>query len=609
MVKTFFHSILSIFFTSMEVLGKQNIPAHGPVIFTGNHMNQFVDGAVILVTNPRRVGFLVAEKSMKKRIVGDFAALCGSIPVARPQDKAVKGAGKLYFDRFKVVGQGTQFTKMKSGDRVRPSKSAESYRFKSVVSDTEAYMQEDEGGAESPLIEYCQGAAGGTDYDVLEFVDQAQMFDSVHAALANGQCLGIFPEGGSHDRTDLLPLKAGVAAIALGALEKHDINVPIVPVGLTYFRGHRFRGRLVVEFGQPIYVSKEVSNTYSQSKRLAYGALLEQVASGMRSVIVTAPDYSSLKLIHTFRRLYQRSSTSMSTKVKQDLARRWSAGYRLLKEQYRDESGEVAFPQEIQDLLHKVEAYQEALDRWGLRDYQLQHTHLQLSYSKMLYIFLHGFIILGLSSIPTLFLNLPVGLAANYWAYTEAKKDLQASRVKIKARDVLLSKKILFSLVAVPILWVTYALLLLAFSGWEARTVLVLFLCCPIFSYIGVMGMEASIVDLKDLRPAFLRLLPSFKQHAEALPQQRESLQVEVRAMVKKYGPSLGALYFDKTDAWDPANKLIAESELEGEGEGAERDGERGGVNMDHKLASSIATTFDDNDADDQHAVDLKKEE
>lgn len=29
--------------------------------------------------------------------------------------------------------------------------------------------------------------------------------------------MGIFPEGGSHDRTDLLPLKAGVAVIALEA--------------------------------------------------------------------------------------------------------------------------------------------------------------------------------------------------------------------------------------------------------------------------------------------------------------------------------------------------------------------------------------------------------
>ncbi len=40
---------------------------------------------------------------------------------------------------------------------------------------------------------------------------------------------------------DLLPLKAGIASIAFGVLEKHGISVPIVPVGLNYFRGHRFR--------------------------------------------------------------------------------------------------------------------------------------------------------------------------------------------------------------------------------------------------------------------------------------------------------------------------------------------------------------------------------
>mmetsp|Transcript_3410 Transcript_3410/g.5311 ORF Transcript_3410/g.5311 Transcript_3410/m.5311 type:complete len:291 (-) Transcript_3410:1420-2292(-) len=207
MTKTFFHSILSIFFSSMEVLGKQNIPAHGPVIFTGNHMNQFVDGAVILVTNPRRVGFLVAEKSMKKRIIGDFAAACGAIPVARPQDKAKKGVGRLYFDGYKVVGEGTEFTKLGTGDKIRPGKSADVYKFKTIVSDTEGILTPEAAGEGSPINEDCQGVNNFSDYQILEFVDQSKMFDYVHAALANGQCLGIFPEGGSHDRTDLLPLK------------------------------------------------------------------------------------------------------------------------------------------------------------------------------------------------------------------------------------------------------------------------------------------------------------------------------------------------------------------------------------------------------------------
>ncbi len=36
-------------------------------------------------------------------------------------------------------------------------------------------------------------------------------------SLSRGACICLFPEGGSHDRSDLLPLKAGVAVMALTA--------------------------------------------------------------------------------------------------------------------------------------------------------------------------------------------------------------------------------------------------------------------------------------------------------------------------------------------------------------------------------------------------------
>jgi hypothetical protein len=52
----------------------------------------------------------------------------------------------------------------------------------------------------------------------------------------------LFPEGGSHDRTELLPLKAGFAIMALGTVAAHP-GAPlfIVPTGLYYFRAHAFR--------------------------------------------------------------------------------------------------------------------------------------------------------------------------------------------------------------------------------------------------------------------------------------------------------------------------------------------------------------------------------
>ena len=54
-------------------------------------------------------------------------------------------------------------------------------------------------------------------------------------------CSGIFPEGGSHDQTHILTLKNGLAKMTLSTMSKYpDLDVQIIPVGLNYYRGHRF---------------------------------------------------------------------------------------------------------------------------------------------------------------------------------------------------------------------------------------------------------------------------------------------------------------------------------------------------------------------------------
>ena len=139
-----------------------------------------------------------------------------------------------------------------------------------------------------------------------------------------------------------------------------------------------------------------------------------------------------------------------------------------------------------------LEAYQTTLDQWDIKDYQVHQ--LQVPFSRLLYAFIHCFIVFLLASIPNLLLNAPVGIAAHYWAAEEARKDLKASRVKVKAKDVVMSKKIYFALIAVPILWLTYALLLLVFTSLDRRTIMILVLCFPFFSYLGVQSLEVGAV-------------------------------------------------------------------------------------------------------------------
>lgn len=94
-VKVFFHSILSIFFRDVDIVGIQNVPTWGPVIFSVNHANQFVDAVMLVCTCQRTASYLMAEASYKRRVIGDLAWALGVVPVKRAQDEARKGTGLI----------------------------------------------------------------------------------------------------------------------------------------------------------------------------------------------------------------------------------------------------------------------------------------------------------------------------------------------------------------------------------------------------------------------------------------------------------------------------------------------------------------------------------
>jgi glycerol-3-phosphate O-acyltransferase/dihydroxyacetone phosphate acyltransferase len=108
--------------------------------------------------------------------------------------------------------------------------------------------------------------------------------------------------GGSHDRTDFLPLKAGFSIMALGAMAANPgLNVRLVPVGLSYFHPHKFRSRAVIEFGPPISVDPEFVEMYKEGgskKRDACGKLLEKVHDGLKAVTLRAPDWETMMVCH-----------------------------------------------------------------------------------------------------------------------------------------------------------------------------------------------------------------------------------------------------------------------------------------------------------------------
>lgn len=46
-MQTVFDIVLNLFFSKMEILGRDNFPRYGPTIVVGNHNNQFADGILL----------------------------------------------------------------------------------------------------------------------------------------------------------------------------------------------------------------------------------------------------------------------------------------------------------------------------------------------------------------------------------------------------------------------------------------------------------------------------------------------------------------------------------------------------------------------------------
>lgn len=562
-VRLFFRCTFNnMFFRSVDIVGLENMPTRGPVILTGNHNNQFVDGVLLLTNTNREISFMIAQKSWDRPFVGFCAKAFSCIPVSRPQDVAFTGQGKVFADNSDVLrGEGTHFTtELEMGAQLEIKGNGKPLKIQEIRSDTEVQVDR--------LVDAKE--EGGEKYKVLPKLDQSKMYDSVYRALRKGKCLGIFPEGGSHDRTDLLPLKAGVAIIALDAHLKHNVQVPIVPVGLNYFKGHRFGGRVVVEFGTPIHITETILAQAETDKRGATEAVLQMVTTGMRSVIVPTPDYSWLQQIYMVRRLYMREGVPVSTARAMDLNRRFAVGiHRMLL--MASGCGDQAVPTSPGGSLHveqseetklkpdeeaeffeikkDLEDYMANLKALGLRDHQVRQIgwwSLKDLFSQVIYLL----VTVGLGAIPNVLFNWPVMAISSRLAVIEQDKSLKASSVKLAARDVVMSFKIIYVLVLIPMMYVVYGSLLVAFTPWCKKTIILVLLSLPFSAFLGTKAAEQGVRTYADVVPLFYRLLPGKSQKYEVLPQKRAALARRLRLAVRTLGPRLGELCNAKEVDW-----------------------------------------------------------
>ncbi|GEQ66941.1 hypothetical protein JCM33374_g604 [Metschnikowia sp. JCM 33374] len=561
LVVWFFDAVIHTFFREVRSRGTFNIPKKGAVIFVcAPHHNLFVDPVVVMTTSRkesgRRISLLTAAKTYRTWNVGTIARLCSALPVERAQDLVKPYEGTIKVENFGpendnlvVLGEGTKFTQTA---QVKGLIGLHDFlgnaKIKSIESDTKIVLQnpfqvkfDNPSKKDKRILDALQH---GYPYVLAPHIDNQKTFQSVFNHLLKGRALGIFPEGGSHDRPTLLPLKPGVALMALGAVAQSEdpyATVSIVPVGLNYFHADRFRSSVVIEYGKPVTVTKKESAEYEKDSRKIVNEFLETIALRLEEVTVTCKDIDTLITIQAARRLYaptDREATPLPLKV--EMNRRLIKGY----EKYADQP-------DVQDMKNSVAKYNKKLMQLGLRDHQVESL-AGLNRFSVLITFANRVTRCLVSlclSLPGLFMFSPVFIVASRISKQKAKAALASSVVKIKGDDVIASWKILVALGLAPMLYVFWAIIATHYvmkNGWAGQTSSwVVFVLCYLLNilitYSSLRTGEIGYEYFTSLYPLAYSLLSKQNDisQIEELKRERRQLSLQVTEFCERYGPSM----------------------------------------------------------------------
>ncbi|MCW8133752.1 MAG: 1-acyl-sn-glycerol-3-phosphate acyltransferase [Planctomycetota bacterium] len=103
--------------------------------------------------------------------------------------------------------------------------------------------------------------------------------------LVNGDALGIFPEGKTHDAPKVELVRSGAARIAMQAVEQGAKGLKIVPLGLNYEDKERFRSSVWVRVGEPIDATDWVQK-HGGETRHAMRALTKELDRQLKDLAV-----------------------------------------------------------------------------------------------------------------------------------------------------------------------------------------------------------------------------------------------------------------------------------------------------------------------------------
>jgi glycerol-3-phosphate O-acyltransferase / dihydroxyacetone phosphate acyltransferase len=287
--------------------------------------------------------------------------------------------------------------------------------------------------------------------------DNQAAFAAMFDVLGRGDAIGIFPEGLSHDESQLARLKTGAARLALGGTHRASCDIAIVPCGLTFIHPKRFRSRVLVQYGAPLLITPAIADVPDEARTIT-----DEIGASLRRLTVNAPDWETVRALDAVRRLYQPQEISIEDRV--ELARRFNAYY-----------GAVAAEPRVVALMSRVRAYQDKLDELGVSDRELARdlSKLEVLARVIRHVVLVAFWLP--LTIPGAPLNVLPLVLSRFGGHLSPRKDVIATTKLILGLALVL----LTYAAAIGVLWWTRgvwwaiaAAIVLPLSGWATLRVL-----------------------------------------------------------------------------------------------------------------------------------------
>ena len=323
-----------------------------------------------------------------------------------------------------------------------------------------------------------------------------ETFTVARELLKKGGAIAIFPEGISHDKPNLQPLKTGAARIALGAVSSgknpSSLRLEIVPVGLYYTEKTTFRSEALLHFGESFPVLPVALDAHGHPPREAVRELTEKIENALREVTLNAESDAEIEVA----RIAEEVFTSVTPR-EDNLAERLEFLKKFVAEAPTEDDARLE---------KRLAEYNKKLDRLGIGS-----EFLALADFSKRFVLKHALlrswhlILLAPFAIFGAVLHFPAYQFGKLTAYTQTKKGYF---------DMASTVKLLTGLVFIPLTWLVFAAVLYFYFGW-----LIALLSIPFSFLCGYIALR-SLEEIGDLsgwlnaisafflkREKFLRLL------------------------------------------------------------------------------------------------------